>query len=101
MTVVTAHAYDLAAAWHDKQAAGCRKIADDEPRIGADIRAKARTAATHHAASAAGLRLAAINLRRASLAISAPESDNLPEYMDQDRAASTADAAYQSRKEAA
>lgn len=59
-----AESYDLAAEWHDKQAASCDAIARDEPRIGADIRERARQAATHHGASAAGLRLAATNLRR-------------------------------------
>lgn len=59
-----AEAYDIAAEWHDKQAASCDAIAKDEPRIGADIRERARQAATHHRASAAGLRLAATNLRR-------------------------------------
>ncbi|MFU0504091.1 hypothetical protein [Pseudaminobacter sp. NGMCC 1.201702] len=59
-----AKAYEIAAEWHDKTAAGCRAIADDEPRIGADIRAKAKEAAKHHAGSAAALRLAAIEHRR-------------------------------------
>jgi hypothetical protein len=62
-----ADAYEVAARWHDKQAAGCRAIARDEPRIGADIRSKAADAAKHHAASAAGLRIAAVELRRKEL----------------------------------
>ncbi|RWX22161.1 hypothetical protein EHH54_39400 [Rhizobium leguminosarum] len=64
----TADAYYLAAKWHDKQAEMCRAIAADEPRIGAEIRAKAAEAATHHGASAAGLRLAATQLLRAATA---------------------------------
>ncbi|WP_093001585.1 hypothetical protein [Rhizobium sp. NFR07] len=59
-----AEAYYIAAEWHDKQAAACGEIAKDEPRTGADIRAKAAVAATHHGASAAGLRLAATQLLR-------------------------------------
>lgn len=62
-----ATAYELAAQWHDKNARGCREIADDDPRIAADIRERALTAAKHHAASAAGLRLAATEQRRRSL----------------------------------
>ena len=58
-----ATAYELAAQWHDKNARGCRDIADDI-RVGADIQAKALVASKHHAASAAGLRLAAMELRR-------------------------------------
>lgn len=63
-----AAAYYLAAQWHDKQAAACRDIANDEPRIDAAIRTKAAQAATHHGASAAGLRLAATQIRRAAIA---------------------------------
>ena len=61
---LTADAYYLAAKWHDKQAAMCRAVAEDEPRIEAAIREKARAAATHHGASAAGLRLAATQILR-------------------------------------
>ncbi|MCD1264044.1 hypothetical protein B5M44_04270 [Shinella sumterensis] len=61
-----ATAYNLAAAWHDKQAAACLAISKDEPRIDAEVRAKAAQAAIHHGASAAGLRLAASNIRRAN-----------------------------------
>lgn len=61
-----ATAYNLAAQWHDKQAAACRDIADDDPRIDATIRAKAAQAAIHHGASAAGLRLAASQMVRAA-----------------------------------
>lgn len=60
-----ATAYYLAAQWHDKQAAACRDIANDEPRIAATIRDRAAQAAIHHGASAAGLRLAATQLVRA------------------------------------
>lgn len=60
-----ATAYYLAAQWHDKQAAGCEEVSKDEPRLGADIRARAAENAKHHRGSAAGLRLAATTLRRA------------------------------------
>lgn len=60
----TAEAYEIAARWHDKQARGCADIASDDPRIAADIRERARVAAVHHRASAAGLRLAAVELSR-------------------------------------
>ena len=63
-----ATAYELAAQWHDKQAEACRDIANDEPRIDATIRDRAAQAATHHGASAAGLRLAASQIRRAAIA---------------------------------
>lgn len=63
-----ATAYELAAQWHDKQAAACRDISNDEPRIDATIRERAAQAAIHHGASAAGLRLAATQLRRAAIA---------------------------------
>ncbi len=63
-----ADAYYLAAEWHDKQAAACRDIANDEPRLAKDIRDRAAQAAIHHDASAAGLRLAATQIRRAATA---------------------------------
>lgn len=63
-----ATAYELAAQWHDKQAAACREIANDEPRIDAIVRDRAAQAAIHHGASAAGLRLAATQIRRAAIA---------------------------------
>lgn len=59
-----ARGYELAAQWHDKQAASCREIANDGPRIDAATRAKAAVAAIHHGASAAGLRSCAQGLRR-------------------------------------
>lgn len=59
-----ADAYEFAAEWHDKQAASCDAIAKDEPRIDAVTRERAADAAKHHRSSAAGLRLAAINLLR-------------------------------------
>ena len=62
-----ARGYDLAAQWHDKQAASCREIANDAPRIDATTRAKAAVAAIHHGASAAGLRNAASSLRRQTI----------------------------------
>ena len=62
-----ATAYELAAQWHDKNYRGCLAIAKDEPRIAADIRELAKQAAVHHSASAAGLRLAATDLRRKNL----------------------------------
>lgn len=58
-----ATAYELAAQWHDKQAAACRDMANDEPRLAKDIRDRAAQAAMHHGASAAGLRLAATQAR--------------------------------------
>jgi hypothetical protein len=64
----TAEAYYLAAQWHDKQAIGCDVIAKDEPRIGADIRQRAAANSVHHRGSAAGLRLAATQLLRATVA---------------------------------
>lgn len=60
-------AYELAAQWHDKNARGCRDVADDYLRVGPDIAKKAKEAAVHHAGSAAGLRLAAIELRRKAI----------------------------------
>lgn len=66
-----ATAYNLAAQWHDKQAAACRDIANDEPRIDATVRGKAAQAAIHHGASAAGLRLAASQIRRAAITAAA------------------------------
>lgn len=62
-----ARGYELAAQWHDKQAASCREIANDSPRIDAPTRAKAAVAAIHHGASAAGLRNAASELRRRNI----------------------------------
>lgn len=61
-----AAAYELAAQWHDKHSRGAREIADDI-RVGEYIQAKALVASQHHAASAAGLRLAATDLRRKNL----------------------------------
>lgn len=66
-----ATAYYLAAQWHDKQAAACRDIAKDEPRIDAATRDRAKQAAIHHGASAAGLRLAATQMRRDAMQNSA------------------------------
>ena len=62
-----ATAYYLAAQWHDKQAAACKIMANDEPRLARDIRDRAAQAAIHHGASAAGLRLAATQIRRAAI----------------------------------
>ncbi|QCM10295.1 hypothetical protein CFBP6625_08010 [Agrobacterium tumefaciens] len=62
-----ARGYELAAQWHDKQAASCREIASDGPRIDAPTRAKAAVAAIHHGASAAGLRNAASELLRENI----------------------------------
>ncbi|MDR5008277.1 hypothetical protein RGK87_04545 [Agrobacterium fabacearum] len=63
-----ARGYELAAQWHDKQAASCREIANDSPRIDAPTRAKAAVAAIHHGASAASLRNAASDLLRKAIA---------------------------------
>ena len=62
-----AKAYELAAEWHDKNAVGCEAISRDDPRIGAEVRERACAAAIHHRGSAAGLRLAAVDLRRKTL----------------------------------
>lgn len=59
-----AEAYELAAQWHDKQAAACKAMSEDSPRLDSAIRARAAANAVHHGASAAGLRLAATGLRR-------------------------------------
>lgn len=59
-----ADAYEIAADWHDKQARMCRDISEDDPRIAKVDRDRALQAAKHHAASSAGLRLAALNIRR-------------------------------------
>ena len=66
-----ATAYEVAAQWHDKQAAACRDIAKDDPRIDVTIRDRAAQAAIHHGASAAGLRLAATQLGRGAMQNSA------------------------------
>lgn len=60
-------AYNLAAQWHDKNAAGCDAISRDDPRIGPENRKRAADAAIHHRGSAASLRLAASDLLRKSL----------------------------------
>lgn len=62
-----ADAYELAAQWHDKQARACKTMAKDEPRLAKDIRDRAKQAAIHHGASAAGLRLAASQIRRGAM----------------------------------
>jgi len=67
LKVTKSQAYYLAAEWHDKQAALCATIEADEPRIEARIRERAGEAARHHRASAAGLRLVAIEFRRKAL----------------------------------
>lgn len=58
-----ARGYELAAQWHDKQEKACREIANDI-RVGSHVNLKAAVAATHHGASAAGLRNAASALIR-------------------------------------
>ncbi|WP_107327203.1 hypothetical protein [Agrobacterium pusense] len=58
-----ARGYELAAQWHDKQEKACREIANDI-RVGVHVNLKASIAATHHGASAAGLRNAASQLMR-------------------------------------
>lgn len=59
-----ATAYELAAQWHDKQAAACEYRAKNS--FVHEIRTNAAQAAIHHGASAAGLRLAATQIRRAA-----------------------------------
>lgn len=61
-----ADAYEIAADWHDKNARLFKEMSHDL-RVGDDARGKAAEAAKHHAGSAAALRLAALNLRRAAL----------------------------------
>ncbi|OOO25633.1 hypothetical protein [Agrobacterium sp. YIC 4121] len=63
----TARGYELAAQWHDKQEKACREIANDI-RVGSHVNLKAAVAATHHGASAAGLRNAAAALIRPAVA---------------------------------
>lgn len=62
----TADAYEVAADWHTKNARLFEEMSRD-PRVGEDSMTKAAAAAIHHAGSAAALRLAALNLRRAEL----------------------------------
>lgn len=62
-----ADAYCLAAKWHDKNAADCEAISREDFRVGKVVAERARVAATHHRASAAGLRLAATNALRSAL----------------------------------
>jgi len=62
-----ARGYELAAQWHDKQEKACREIANDI-RVGSHVNLKAAVAATHHGASAAGLRNAASALLRSATA---------------------------------
>lgn len=45
-----------AATWHERQADGFRDMSKDEPRLPPDIRNRAAQAATHHGASAVGIR---------------------------------------------
>ncbi|PTV72152.1 hypothetical protein [Agrobacterium pusense] len=61
-----ARGYELAAQWHDKQEKACREIANDI-RVGSHVNLKAAVAATHHGASAAGLRNAASELKRRNI----------------------------------
>lgn len=61
-----ARGYELAAQWHDKQEKVCREIANDI-RVGSHVNLKAAVAATHHGASAAGLRNAASELKRRNI----------------------------------
>lgn len=65
--MIEPHPYEIAAIWHDRQAKYCEDIADDEPRIGKDVRDRARIAAGHHRASAAALRSSAVEHRRVAL----------------------------------
>lgn len=50
-------AYELVAKWHEKQAVYCEDVAKDEPRVEERVRKRAASAAVHHRASAASLRL--------------------------------------------
>lgn len=62
-----ARGYELADQWHDKQEKSCREIANDI-RVGSHVNLRAAVAATHHGASAAGLRSAASSLIRPATA---------------------------------
>ncbi|MEH3111554.1 MAG: hypothetical protein PGN22_15785 [Agrobacterium cavarae] len=59
----TSSPFTIVAAWHDKQAATFREMAQDV-RSGELGRAKAAAAAKHHAGSAAAMRLVAITERQ-------------------------------------
>lgn len=63
-------AYEMAAEWHDIRAKQCRDIARNDTRLDSASIDRAKIASAHHAASAAGLRSAAINIRR--LAVTSP-----------------------------
>lgn len=63
-----ARSYEIAALWHDKQAALFKGMSQDV-RSGEDGRAKACQAMIHHAGSAAGLRIRASDIRRAELSL--------------------------------
>lgn len=60
-------AYEITADWHDAQAFAFRTMSEDEPRIDKLMRERAADALKHHAGSAAALRIASANLRRAAL----------------------------------
>lgn len=58
-------AYHFVADWHERQARTFLEMSRDEPRIDAATRARSKEAARYHNGSAAALRLAAMNARRA------------------------------------
>lgn len=58
-------AYYFVADWHERQARTFLEMSRDEPRIDAATRARSKEAAWYHNGSAAALRLAATNARRA------------------------------------
>lgn len=63
----TSSPFTIVAAWHDKQAATFKEMAQDV-RSGELGRAKAAAAAKHHAGSAAAMRLVAITERQRAVA---------------------------------
>lgn len=63
-----ADAFDMVAAWHEKNAVQFKQMANDDPRTGELDRLKAIDAAKHHAGSAASLHIKASDIRRAHYA---------------------------------
>lgn len=63
-------AFYFVADWHERQARTFIEMSNDEPRIDAATRARSKEAAWYHNGSAAALRLAATNARRALIGAS-------------------------------
>lgn len=62
-----AQALYIAADWHDKQSRQFKDMANDYPRLGELVRAKAAAASKFHSGSAASLRVAAMGEERRAL----------------------------------